>query len=55
MHAAEPVGDERHPRAVSVGAGELVLLTPQERARGGVRDRGDTGLEQRGGMAAELQ
>ena len=40
VHAAEAVGDERHPRPVAVRAGELELLAAQEGRRGGVGDAG---------------
>ena len=46
VHPAEAVGDQRDPRAVAVAAGQLQLLAPEERRRGGVRDRRDAGVEQ---------
>ena len=58
VHRADPVGDDRHARALAVRGGartrELRLLVCQERRRGGVWDRGYAALEQAGRGGAHL-
>ena len=55
VHPADPVGNQRDPRAVAVAARQLGLLAAEERRGGRIRDRRHAGIEQRQRSGAEVE